>query len=77
MGEKGTVAVKFIVLTDGSLSEQPPTVESSSGKKELDNASVAAIRASAPFEHLPETFKGSSVELRLTFLYNVPPAQHL
>jgi hypothetical protein len=33
---------------------------------------VAAIRVSAPFEHLPESFKGPSIELRLVFSYNQP-----
>ena len=35
-------------------------------------AAVSAVRASAPFEHLPEAFKGPNIDLRLTFLYNQP-----
>jgi outer membrane biosynthesis protein TonB len=44
-------------------------VESNSGNKQLDNAAVSAIRTSAPFEHLPEAFKGPNIELRFIFLY--------
>jgi Surface antigen variable number repeat len=40
--------------------------------KPLDDAAVSAIRASAPFEHLPESFKGSNIELALSFFYNMP-----
>jgi outer membrane biosynthesis protein TonB len=43
-----------------------------SGNKALDDAAVVAIRASAPFEHLPQSFKGPNIELRLNFLYNLP-----
>jgi periplasmic protein TonB len=43
-----------------------PKVEVSSGNKALDEAAVSAIRASAPFEHLPEAFKGPNIDLRLT-----------
>jgi outer membrane biosynthesis protein TonB len=46
------------------LRAREPTVEASSGKKALDNAAIAAIRASAPFEHLPNSFKGPNIELR-------------
>lgn len=55
-GDKGRVVVRFRIRKDGTL-DKVPTVEVSSGKKALDNAAVAAIRASAPFEHLPESFK--------------------
>jgi TonB family protein len=70
---KGKVIVRVRIQKDGSLGSAP-IVETSSGDKPLDDAAVAAIRPSAPFEHLPESFKGSNIELLLTFLYNLPPS---
>jgi TonB family protein len=68
---KGRVVVGFGIQKDGQLSNVPK-VEVSSGNKALDEAAVSAIRASAPFEHLPGPFKGPKIDLRLTFLYNQP-----
>jgi len=73
MGEKGMVVVRFGIQKDGTLTSQPPIVESPSKKKELDSAAVEAVRSAAPFDHLPDAFDGSSIELRLTFFYNVRP----
>jgi TonB family protein len=76
-GDKGSVVVRFRIQRDGTLLDKGPTVEVSSGTKSLDNAAVDAIRASTPFEHLPESFKGQNIELRLRFYYNIPmPQQH-
>lgn len=69
--EKGKVSVRFRILKSGALDEVP-TVEVSSGINVLDNAAIAAVRASTPFERLPESFRGPNIELRLTFLYNLP-----
>jgi hypothetical protein len=41
---------------------------------QLDDAAASAVRASAPFEHLPGAFKGSDIELRMFFLYNMSPS---
>jgi TonB family protein len=68
---KARVVVGFGIQKDGQLSNVPK-VEVSSGDKALDEAAVFAIRASAPFEHLPGAFKGPNIDLRLTFLYNQP-----
>jgi TonB family protein len=70
-GIRGRVVVRFSIQRDGQLANMP-NIEVSSGKKPLDDAAVSAVKASAPFEHLPEAFKGPSIELRLTFLYNTP-----
>ena len=70
LGEKGKVVLRLQVQQDGTLVAQTPTVEISSGRKPLDRGAIAAIKSSAPFEHLPESFRGPSVELRITFLYN-------
>jgi TonB family protein len=70
-GLKGKVVVRFKIQKNGKLARRP-MVESNSGNKQLDNAAVSAIRTSAPFEHLPEAFKGPNIELRFIFLYNMP-----
>ena len=69
----GKVWVRFKIRKNGKLDHEP-TVEVSSGIKSLDDAAVSAIRASAPFEHLPESFQRARVEMRLVFLYNLPPS---
>jgi TonB family protein len=48
-GEAGRAVVQFKIRKNGTL-DHTPTVEVSSGNNALDNAAVAAIRASAPFE---------------------------
>jgi TonB family protein len=73
-GDKGKAVVRLRIQKDGTVLDPMPTVEVSSGNDGLDNAVVTAIRASTPFEHLPESFKGPNIELRLTFLYNLPPS---
>jgi TonB family protein len=70
-GLKGKVVVGFGVQKDGQLSTVPKDVVSS-GNKALDEAALSAVAASAPFEHLPEDFKGPNIDLRLTLLYNQP-----
>jgi len=71
LGEKGRAVVRFEIQKDGTLAQEP-TVETSSTKRLLDKASVSAIRSSAPFQRLPEAFPGAYIELRVTFLYNLP-----
>ena len=66
------VVVRFQIQKDGTLRVKEPMVEASSNKGLLDKAAVNAIRLSAPFQHLPEAFRGPYVELRFTFLYNLP-----
>jgi TonB family protein len=75
-GSKGRVVVRFKVQRDGTLVDRVPTVETSSGNDALDSAAIAAIRASTPFEHMPDSFKGPYIELRLDFYYNIPMPGH-
>lgn len=67
---KGKVVVRFRIQRDGRLGSVP-IVEVSSGSKPLDDAALSAIRNSAPFEHLPDSFKGPDIDLRLSFFYNL------
>ena len=52
------VVVRFQIQKDGTLRVKEPMVEASSNKGLLDKAAVNAIRLSAPFQHLPEAFRG-------------------
>jgi TonB family protein len=75
MGEQGVVYTTFQINPDGSVSSPDPTLERTSGKEPLDNAAMAAIHASNPFEPLPSQFHGPYLKLRIVFLYNVRPEQ--
>jgi outer membrane biosynthesis protein TonB len=48
------------------------TPQGCSGKKDMDEACLSAIKTASPFEHLPEAFHSPSIKLRLTFYFNVP-----
>jgi TonB family protein len=72
LGDKGRVVVRFQIQKDGTLLVKEPMIEASSKKGPLDKAAISAIRSSAPFQHLPEPFRGPYIELRFIFLYNLP-----
>jgi TonB family protein len=71
LGEAGRNSVTFRVMADGSVPKEFVTLETRSGKTDLDTASLKAVQKAAPFKHLPDQFSGSFVVLRSTFLYNV------
>jgi TonB family protein len=75
MGDRGVVYTTFSINPDGSVSAPDPTLERTSGKEPLDNAAMAAIHASNPFEPLPKQFHGPFLRLRIAFLYNVHPEE--
>jgi TonB family protein len=70
-GETGEVVIHVQVRRDGTFLNDTPKVETSARRNSLDNAAIAAIRASTPFPDLPSGFHGSDVDLRMTFLYNL------
>jgi TonB family protein len=71
MGKRGRVVVVFDVSRDGMVSRL--MLISTSGSEPLDRAALAGISASVPFQALPPEFRGPSVRLQVTFLYNMPP----
>jgi len=75
MGDRGAVFTTFTINPDGSVSAPDPVLERTSGKEPLDNAAMAAIHASNPFEPLPKEFHGPNLKLRIAFLYNLTPEQ--
>jgi outer membrane biosynthesis protein TonB len=72
LGEKGIVVLTFKIMRDGSVPSAEPVIQRNSGKEPLDRAAFSSVRASNPFEQLPPQFKGPYIELRYTYLYNVP-----
>ena len=69
-GQKGLVIVRFKVHTDGQI--ETAWVEKSASIDAFNTAALKGISASAPFEPLPAPFRGSFIELRFTFFYNLP-----
>lgn len=69
-GEQGRNTVQFRVLQDGTVPQEFLKLVFSSEKKDLDEASMQAIRKAAPFSHLPEKYSAPFITLRFTFAYN-------
>ena len=72
LGESGLNVIQFRVLQDGAVPEDFMKLRVGSGKRDLDDASLQAIRKAAPFKHLPEKYSQPFIELRINFNYNVP-----
>jgi TonB family protein len=72
MGDKGKVIIQFRIQTNGTVPYPEPNLVRSSGKEPLDRAAMGAISASSPFEPLPTAFTRPYIEVRFTFLYNLP-----
>lgn len=66
---KGVVYITFQINPDGSVPACDPILERTSGQKALDDAAMAAVRASKLFEHLPSQFHGPYLRLRIEFIY--------
>jgi TonB family protein len=69
-GGKGRVVARFQIQRDGKVAQA--TIESSSGKTSLDDATLNAIRGCDPFNPLPAEFHGPQIQLRIIFFYNLP-----
>ena len=76
LGEKGIVVLTFRIMRDGSVPSAEPIIQQNSGKEPLDRAAYSSVRASNPFETLPPQFTGPYIELRYTYLYNIPIEQY-
>jgi TonB family protein len=70
---RGLVVVRLKIQKDGALPDSSLKIQISSRNDVLDEHAVKAVRASAPFEHLPEPFSSPDIELRVTFYYNLSP----
>lgn len=76
LGERGIVVLTFKIMADGSVPSAEPVINRNSGKEPLDRAAFSSIRTSNPFEPLPSQFHGPYIELRYTYLYNIPLDQY-
>jgi len=72
LGERGIVVLTFKIMRDGNVPSAEPTIQRNSGKEPLDRAAFSSVRSSSPFEPLPAQFSGPYIELRYTYLYNIP-----
>lgn len=72
LGDRGRVTLQFKIMRNGSVPQAEPYLVSTSGKEPLDRAALSSIHASNPFEALPPAFSGPYIELRFTYLYNLP-----
>jgi TonB family protein len=71
-GQAGLVSVIVRVRADGTFLNPDPKIVRSSNRDALDAAAIAAVRASAPFPHFPSGFDGATIELKISFYYNIP-----
>jgi len=76
LGEKGIVVLTFRIMRDGTVPSPEPIIQQNSGKEPLDRAAYSSVRSSSPFETLPPQFSGPYIELRYTYLYNIPIDQY-
>ncbi len=65
---KRTILI-FQIRKDGSL--KSCSVYQSSGDKDFDNLAVKAVKDSAPFAPLPQSFSGKFINVRFSFDYEI------
>jgi len=65
--EGAKAVVITAILRDGRAPQQ--TLHLSSGSKAWDDAALAAVKKAAPFDPLPKSYSGSSVEVHFHFEY--------
>jgi outer membrane biosynthesis protein TonB len=70
-GETAFLVVIVQVRADGTFLNPDPKITRSSNRAAIDAAPVAAVRASAPFPHFPSAFEGATIELKISFFYNI------
>ena len=65
------MSILYRISKDGELVKN--TIVKSSGNKEFDEIALKAIKSSAPFKKLPESYKENYLDMKLKFDYNVYP----
>ena len=70
LGTKGLVSIRFRIEQNGQI--DGPSVEKSCDVDSLNAAALKAVSASTPLRPLPAAFHGPSIDLRMTFFYNLP-----
>jgi TonB family protein len=69
--DRGKVVVRFAVNRDGSVFNDAIAIETSSNNAAIDRSAVDAVRRAAPFKGVPKRFKGTVVDVRISFEHNV------
>jgi TonB family protein len=72
-GSRGVVTIEFPIQPDGTVLKDAIKFKLKSGKTDLDDASLAGVMQAAPFAKLPEKFSEPSLQVRMTFYYNLEP----
>jgi outer membrane biosynthesis protein TonB len=78
-GKKGLVTLQVQLKQDGSLAEGYPVAITGLGSptsaeyKDMEAASIAAVRATAPYGPLPEAYLDPTFMLKMTFYFNFYP----
>lgn len=67
MGDKGVNTLECRIQQDGHIPKDSLRLEFSSGRSDLDAASLARVREAAPFSERPEKSSQPLIELRYTF----------
>lgn len=63
-----SVTLKYSIQKNGELKNV--SVIKSSGDEKIDFAAVKSLKMTAPFEPLPDSFKGNHIDIQFTFDYN-------
>ena len=75
VGKSYQTVVFFEIAKDGSLVKSP-NIEKSSGFVAADQAALAAVYTTVPFDKLPDGYKKNSVGVRFTFGYETGVASN-
>ncbi|HWO35410.1 MAG TPA: TonB family protein [Candidatus Acidoferrum sp.] len=67
-GAKGKTTLEFQIQSYGAI--ENISLKASSGTDSLDQAAIKGVRDSSPLEHLPFSFTGSFISLRLSLSFN-------
>jgi TonB family protein len=71
-GQTGILTVLVQVRADGAFLNPDPKIVRSSNREALDAAAAGAVQPSAPSPHFPSGFEGATIELKMSFFYNIP-----
>lgn len=73
IGTNARVVVLMKIRKDGNL--ESVKILKSSGSSEMDNAALNAVKSTAPFQPLPLSFTGETVDVNFSFNYNAKNAE--